>query len=154
VVKGTYWSGGMQAGQIALFHFDGKTRMLCSAEGTFDSASPTVFASIEDAERYARNYVDANPRRGCRLYNVEGDCVAEIRGSAVPFRRYTKANAKRDLFLGIAGFVLVPFGFFLDKWIGWSLFLGMALGTKFVLLGILKTSDGLAGLLEYRRSKE
>ncbi len=152
-MKGTYWAGKMQAGEVAMFHFDGKTRMLCSAEGGFDSAPVTVFPSLEAAEQYAQNYVHANPRRGCRLYNVEGDCISEIRGSAVPFRRYTKANAKRDVYLGIAGFILVPVGFFLDKWIGWSLFLGMALGTKFVLLGILKTSDGIAGLLEHRHKE-
>ena len=44
------------------------------------------------------------------------------------------------------GFLLIPIGFLIDWWVGWTIFLGMALGTKFVLLGIIKLSEGLAGL--------
>ena len=141
----------MQAGEIALFHFDGKARMLCDVNGDLDRASATRFGSQQEAETYAQQYVSEHPGRGCRLYDSDGDVVAEIRGKSVPSRQYTRAMAKRDFAIGIAGFVLIPVGFLLDRWVGWGIFLGMALATKFVLLAIMKLSEGLAGLMETKR---
>ena len=147
-MRSTYWAGRLQPEEVALFHFDGKRRMLCNADGSFGTAPPTVFKTLDAAEVYADQYVKANPRRGCRLYDNSGTCIREVAGSAVPERRYTRRAAKRDLCIGLLGFVLIPVGFLVDAWIGWSLFLGMALGTKFVMLGSIKLSDGIAGLMD------
>ena len=149
-MRSTYWAGKLAPGEVALFHFDGKRRMLCNADGSFGSARPAVFQTVDVADAYARRYVEANPRRGCRIYDAGGACIREIAGSAVPERHYTRAAAKRDLCVGLLGFLLIPVGFLIDAWVGWSLFLGMALGTKFVMLGIIKLSDGLAGLMDTR----
>jgi len=138
----------MQPGEVALYHFEGKSRVMCGADGDRARVLATKFPTIQDAEAYAKQYVEANPARGCRMYDSAGQRIGDIFGEKCPTHRYTRAQAKRDLFIGLAGFVLVPLGFFLDKWIGWSLFLGMALGTKFVLLGIIKLSEGIAGLMD------
>jgi hypothetical protein len=42
----------------------------------------------------------------------------------------------------------MPLGLLFDHWVRWSMFLGMALATKFTMMGILKLSDGLAGLIQ------
>jgi hypothetical protein len=147
-MRRTHCPGDMQPGEVALFHFEGKSRIMCGADGSMDSAPPTRFASKEAADAYANEYVARHPRRGCRMYDSAGTCIGEIRGAATPAQRYTRAQAKRDVCIGVAGFVLIPAGFLFDKWIGWGLFLGMALATKFVMLGIVKLSDGIAGLME------
>lgn len=144
----TYWAGEMLPEEVALFHFEGKSRVMCGADGNRAGAVATKFATIQDAQAYAKQYVEANPARGCRMYDSAGHRIGDVFGEHCPAQRYTRAQAKRDLFIGLAGFVLVPLGFFVDKWIGWSLFLGMALGTKFILLGIIKLSEGIAGLMD------
>ena len=137
----------MRGGEVALFHFDGRSRVLCGADGSLGATARAVkFGTVEEAVSYAERYVGANGRRGCRIYDQSGDCVREIRGAEVPASRYTRAQAKRDLCIGLMGFLLIPIGFLIDWWIGWTIFLGVALGTKFVLLGIIKLSEGLAGL--------
>ena len=146
--RGTYWAGEMKAGEVALFHFEGKSRVMCSADGDTSKTAATKFASREDAESYADRYVETNPTRGCRLYDATGNRIGDIVGEKVPKHRYTRSQAKRDLIIGLAGFIVLPLGFMLDKWIGWIIFLGMALGTKFVLLGIIKLSEGIAGLMD------
>ena len=122
---------------------------MCGADGNPDSAPATRFASKEEAEAYANSYVAQHPRRGCRLHDSAGTCIREIRGAATPAQRYTRAQAKRDLWIGVAGLFLSPLaGFLFDEWVGWGLFLGMALATKLAMLGIFKLSDGIAGLLD------
>ena len=59
-----------------------------------------------------------------------------------------RRQAKRDLCIGLLGFLLIPLGFLFDRWATWSLFLGMAVGTKFTIMGITKFSDGIAGLIQ------
>ena len=147
----TYWAGHLQPGEIALFHFRGKTRIHCDAAGNLGSSPPVKFAGIEEARKYAGEYLEGHPDRGCILYDSAGNRVDELRGAAVPAIRYSRSDARRDLIIGLSGFLLIPIGFLVDEWIGWSLFLGMALGTKFVLLGIIKTTEGLAGLMESRK---
>jgi hypothetical protein len=150
-MAGSYWGGEMRPGEVALFHFEGKSRVMCGADGDRSRTAATKFATIEDAEAYAKRYVEAHPARGCRMYDSTGQRIRDIMGEKCPRQRYTRAQAKRDLIIGLAGFVLVPLGFFIDKWIGWGLFLGMAVGTKFVLLGIIKLSEGIAGLMESKQ---
>jgi hypothetical protein len=140
----------MAGEQIALFHFDGKTRVLCHSDGRLGGAA-VKFPNLDAAVAYANEYVQANAARGCRLHDATGACVREIAGAKVPTERYTRAAAKRDLLIGLMGFAIIPVGYLVDHWIGWGIFLGMALGTKFVLLGIVKLSDGIAGLMEPRR---
>lgn len=147
----TYWAGNLQPGDVALFHFRGKTRIHCDAEGRLGSSRAVKFSGTGEAGAYAHQHVEAHPDRGCIFYDFEGNRVGEIRGAATPATRYSRRDAKRDLCIGIGGFLLIPIGFVVDEWIGWSLFLGMALGTKFVLLGIIKTTEGLAGLLETKK---
>jgi hypothetical protein len=147
-VSRTYWAGHLAPGEVALFHFLGKSRMLCKADGTLGATPATKFADADGARAYAQQYVDAHPDRGCRLYDSTGERVEEIRGAAVPAQRYSRKDAKRDLIIGAAGFLLIPIGILIDWWVGWTLFLGMILGTKFVLVGILKLSDSIAALME------
>src|SRR2546421_5067097 len=113
----TYWAGEMRPGEVAVFHFEGRSRVLCAADGSRDATAATKFAAIEDAEAYAKRYVVANPGRGCRMYDSAGHRIADIVGEKCPAHRYTRAQARRDLIIGLAGFVLVPLGFFADKWI-------------------------------------
>ena len=148
------WTWGpvdLRPGEVILFHFEGKSRVMCAADGTSGSAPPVRFANKEEAERYAKQYVEQNPSRGCRLYDSTGTRIGDIFGAAAPVQRYTRAQAKRDLLIGLAGFFVIPIGFLFDQWIGWGLFLGMAIATKFVLLGIIKLSEGIAGLMDTKR---
>ena len=101
---------------------------MARADGNRADTAATKFATIQDAEANAKRYVQANPARGCRMYDPSGHRIGDILGEKCPVQRYTRAQAKRDLFIGLAGFVLIPLGFLVDKWIGWSLFLGMAVG--------------------------
>jgi hypothetical protein len=140
----------MAGEQIAVFHVDGKTRVLCHPDGRLGGGA-IKFPNMDAAVAYANQYVQENTARGCRLLDASGACVREIAGAKVPAERYTRAAAKRDLLIGLMGFAIIPFGYLVDRWIGWGIFLGMALGTKFVLLGIVKLSDGIARLMEPRR---
>ena len=65
----TYWGGEMRPGEMALYHFEGKSRIMCGADGSRTGAVATKFATIQDAETYAKQYVEANPERGCRMYD-------------------------------------------------------------------------------------
>jgi hypothetical protein len=140
----------MAGEQIALFHFDGKSRVMCYPDGRLGGVA-IKFPNLDTAVAYANEYVHRNVARGCRLHDASGACIREIVGAKVPVERYTRAAAKRDLLIGLMGFAIIPVGYLVDHWIGWGIFLGMALGTKFVLLGIVKLSDGIARLTEPRR---
>lgn len=109
------------------------------------------FPNLDAAVTYANDYVEKNAACGCRLLDASGACIREIVGAKVLAERYTRADAKRDLFIGLMGFAIIPVGYLVDRWIGWGIFLGMALGTKFVLLGIVKLSNGIARLMEPHR---
>ena len=147
----TYWAGDMRPGQIALFHFDYKSRVMCGADGASSPADPTVFADLPEAESYARGYIATYPRRACRLYDSAGNLAGEFVSDAARAEENPRRDAKRDLCIGLTGLVLIPLGFLFDKWVGWSLFLGAALGTKFTMVGIVKLSEGIAGLIQTRR---
>ena len=153
IVKPTLHPGDTLPGEVVLFHFEGKSRIMCAADGTRNQASATKFAGQSEAEAYARQYVAEHPGRGCRLYDSTGASLGEIRGLQARAPGYTRRDAKRDLSIGLAAFFLIPVGFLFDKWIGWGLFLGMAIATKFVLLGIVKLSEGIAGILDTKPVK-
>jgi hypothetical protein len=121
---------------------------MCGADGDPDSVSATRFANSVDAEAYAKRYLALNPHRGCRLYDSNGTRLSEIRGAATLAQRYTRAHAKRDVWIGAAALAPVPLAFLLDERMGWGLLLGMILATKLVMLGIVKLSDGIAGLMD------
>lgn len=143
-----YWAGNINPGEIALYHFLGKTRVMCRADGTLGPLAATKFSSGNDAETYARKYVEVRPDRGCRLYDDVGRRLGEIRGASAPAHPYSRKDARRDVVIGTLAFLAVPIGILIAKWIGWALFLGMIIGTKFVLLGIFKLADGIAGLMD------
>ena len=149
-VSRTYWAGEIQPGQIALFHFDYKSGVMCAADGG-NSVQPARFATLAEAESYARSYVEANPRRGCRLYDSTGSVTGEFASATARALINPRRDAKRDLCVGLAGLVLIPVGFLFDRWMGWALFLGAALATKFTMVGIVKLSEGIGGLIQTRR---
>jgi len=98
----------------------------------------------------ARQYLEANVRRGCRIYDATGSLVGEYMSEAAKAEENPRRQAKRDLCIGLLGFGLIPLGFLFDHWVKWSMFLGMAIGTKFTIMGITKLSDGIAGLIQTR----
>jgi len=140
----------MQRGQIALFHFDYKSRVMCGADGR-SAAVPSLFADLPEAESYAQSYIEANPRRGCRMYDSTGKLVGELASEVARAAENPRRDAKRDLYIGLGGLLMIPLGFLVDRWVGWAIFLGMALGTKLTMLGIMKLSEGIAGLIQTRR---
>jgi len=140
--------GDMGPGEVLLFHFDGKSRVMCAADGTSESPSPTRFANKQEADAYANRYVAQHPRRGCRLYDSTGERIGDVLGASVPAQRYTRSHAKRDLCIGLACLSVIPIGFLFPRWPGPGLILGMIIATKFVLLGIVKLSEGIAGLMD------
>jgi hypothetical protein len=148
IVSRTYWAGDLRTGQVALFHFECKSRMMCSADGEFTASGPAVFDSMPDAEVYAQKYVQTNLRRGCRVYDSTGAIVGEYVSTVAMAEENPRGQAKRDLFIGLLGLLLMPLGLLFDHWVRWSMFLGMALATKFTMMGILKLSDGIAGLIQ------
>jgi hypothetical protein len=148
IVSRTYWAGDLRAGQVALFHFDSRSRMMCGADGELTACGPAVFDSMPDAEVYAQKYVQTNLRRGCRVYDSTGAVVGEYVSSAAKALDNPRRQAKLDLCIGLFGLLLMPLGFLFDHWVRWSMFLGMALATKFTMMGILKLSDGIAGLIQ------
>ena len=45
---------------------------------------------------------------------------------------------------------MIPIGFVYDKWIGWGMFPGMMISTRLVLVGIVKLSEVIAGIIDTR----
>jgi len=78
----------MAGEQIAVFHFDGKTRVLCHPDGTLGGVA-VKFPNIDTAVAYADQYVQRNVARGWRLHDATGACIREIVGAKVPTARYT-----------------------------------------------------------------
>ena len=146
----TYWAGELRPEQVALFHFDCKSRVICRADGELAASGPAIFDTPRDAESYARQYGEANVRRGCRIYNATGALVGEYMSEAAKAEENPRRQAKRELCIGLLGFALIPLGLLFDHWVKWSMFLGMAIGTKFTIMGITKLSDGIAGLIQTR----
>jgi hypothetical protein len=140
----------LQAEQVALFHFDCKSRVMCCPDGELGATRPYTFNTLNEAETYALRYLVANPRLGCRVYGSTGALVAEYISELARKEEDPRRQAKRDLCIGLLGFALIPLGFLFDHWAKWSMFLGMAIGTKFTIMGITKLSDGIAGLIQTR----
>jgi len=128
-VSRTYWAGDLRTGQVALFHFECKSRMMCGADGELTAADPAVFDSMPDAEAYAQKYVQTNLRRGCRVYDFSGAVVGEYISTVAKAEENPRRQAKLDLCIGLFGLLLMPLGFLFDHWVRWSMFLGMALAT-------------------------
>jgi hypothetical protein len=141
----------MRPGQIALFHFDYKSKVMCGADGASTPVTPSLFSTLADAEAYASAYIETNPSRGCRLYDSSGVLIGDFASETARAAYNPRRDAKRDLCIGLVGLVLIPLGFLVDRWVGWGLFLGAALGTKFTMLGIMKLSEGIGGLIQTRR---
>jgi len=102
---------------------------------------------------YAQEHIAAHPRLGCRWYDNRGTCLGELVGKGAERSGNSRSRAKRDLYIGILAFAVLPLGLLIDRWLGWTLFLGMILGTKFVLVGTMKLADGIAGLLDSKPTR-
>jgi hypothetical protein len=121
---------------------------MCGPSGEFTGFGPSVFGSMQEAEDYAEKYVESNLRRGCRVYDSSGAFIGEFMSAVARAEENPRGQAKRDLCIGLLGLLLIPLGFLFDHWAKWSLFLGMAVATKFTIMGITKLSDGIAGLIQ------
>ena len=136
----TYWGPAMTEAQYALLHFDVKT--MCMR----DAASPLIFESLAEAERYSRDKVAAAPGVGCRIYDRHGTIVGTFSDERVYERFHGQPAAARSLLTGVLCFLAGVAFIGLDVWMRFRLIFGVFLGVRFLWVAGVKLIDGVTGL--------
>lgn len=130
----------MTDSQFAVLHFDVKT-MVARGE-------PLVFDHLAEAQAHCRDTIAASPAIGCRILDAAGAVVETFSDDSVFARHHGVPAAKRSLLIGSLFLATGIGAVALDAWLGWRLTLGVLLGARFLWVGSVKFSEGLAGLLD------
>jgi len=140
----TYWGPPMTDSQFAVFHFDVKSMTMRNGE-------PLVFDGLAAAEPHCREQIAADPATGCRIYNHAGIIAGTFSDERSYKKHHGRPAAKRSLTIGALCLAAGIGGIALDAWLGWRLTLGVLLGARFLWVGTVKFSEGIAGLTDGAR---
>jgi hypothetical protein len=133
----------MSESQCAVFLFDVKTMVMTSS-------TPQIFESLPDAERFCQEQVHANPAQGCRIYDHAGKIVHTLSNDQVYAKHHGRPAAKRSVVVGSLCLLAGAGGVALDAWLEWRLVFGVLLGVRFLWVGTVKVSEGIASLMDER----
>jgi len=139
----------MTESQCAVFHFDVKTMSARDAEGRMASPpndAPLMFASLAEAENYAKQKIAAIPGLGCRIYDRDGKTLGTFTDTHVYEQFHGLPAAKRNLIVGTVCLVVGAGLVSLDAWLGFRLIVGVLLGVRFLWTAAIRLMDGFAGL--------
>ena len=131
----------MTDSQFAVFHFDVKSMTMRGGE-------PLVFDSFAAAESHCRQQIAAEPSTGCRIYDHAGAIAGTFSDDHLYEKHHGRPAAKRSLVIGSVCLAAGIGGVVLDAWLGWRLTLGVLLGARFLWVGTVKFSEGIAALTD------
>jgi len=134
----------MTDSQFAVFHFDVKT-MIMSGD------APMIFDCLPDAESHCKSKIADTPALGCRIYNDEGVIVRTFTDDRLFAKYHGRPAAERNVVIGTLCLMAGVCGVALDAWLEWRLTLGVLLGARFLWVGTVKFSEGIAGLMDRAR---
>jgi hypothetical protein len=144
--KSTYWGPAMTESQYAVFHFDVKTM-------TMRGNDPIIFDGLTAAISYCEQKIVDIPALGCRIYGHDGNTVQTFSDDELYRKAHGRPAAKRNLIIGSACLLAGVGGVALDAWLEWRLTFGVLLGARFLWVGSVKLSEGIAGLMDERAGR-
>jgi len=142
--KSTYWGPAMTESQYAVFHFDVKTMRMCGSD------APLIFEGLPAATSYCQRKIADIPALGCRIYDHDGKVVQTFSDDKLYRKSNGRTAARRSVIVGSACLVAGISGVALDAWLEWRLTFGVLLGARFLWVGSVKLSEGIAGLMDER----
>jgi hypothetical protein len=145
--KSTYWGPAMTESQYAVFHFDVKTMRMRG-----DNA-PLIFEGLPAATSYCQQRIVDIPTLGCRIYDHDGNVVQTFSDDELYHKSHGRPAAKRSVIIGSACLLAGVGGVALDAWLEWRLTFGVLLGARFLWVGSVKLSEGIAGLMDERAGR-
>ena len=146
--KSTYWGPAMTESQYAIFHFDVKTMTMSEA-----SDIPLIIDGLDAATSYCQQKIADNPAIGCRIYDHDGKVVQTFSDDELYQKAHGRPAAKRSVIIGSACLLAGVGGVALDAWLEWRLTFGVLLGARFLWVGSVKLSEGIAGLMDERAGR-
>ncbi len=138
----------MTESQYAVFHFDVKTMSMRETSHT-----PLIIDGLEAATSYCQQKIADTPAMGCRIYNRKGDIVQTFSDAEVYKKNHGRPAAKRSVIIGSACLLAGVGGVALDAWLEWRLTFGVLIGARFLWVGSVKLSEGIAGLMDERAGR-
>jgi hypothetical protein len=138
----------MTESQYAIFHFDVKTMSMRETRDV-----PLIIDGLEAATSYCRQKIVEAPALGCRIYDRDGKIIQTFSDAEVYRKNHGRPAAKRSLIIGCACLLTGIGGVVLDASLGWSLTFGVLLGARFLWVGSVKFSEGIAGLMDERSGR-
>jgi hypothetical protein len=144
--KSTYWGPAMTESQYAVFHFDVKKM-------TMRGNAPMIIDGLDAATSYCQQKIADTRAMGCRIYDRDGNIVRTFSDAEVYQKNHGRPAAKRSVIIGSACLLAGVGGVALDAWLEWRLTFGVLLGARFLWVGSVKLSEGIAGLMDERAGR-
>lgn len=141
-----YWTGCLAMGEFAVRYFDPKTNRVVGVDGTPASGHTDrvfIFSSIEAADAYCLAEIERRPAIGCLVHNdsavivrrhVHAERVAEL---ARPPSRLSQILKGLLCLIGGGGLI------WWDWSRRWTIMIGVLLGIRVVIAGIVYLYRGL-----------
>ena len=146
----------MTESQYAVFHFDVKTMSMRDALGKPLAAgndAPLIIDGLDAATLYCRQKIVDIPAVGCRILDRDGKIVQTFSDDEIYRKSHGRPAAKRSVIIGSACLAAGVGGVALDAWLEWRLTFGVLLGARFLWVGSVKLSEGIAGLMDERAAR-
>jgi len=115
--------------------------------------SPLIFEGLPAATSYCQQKIAGMPALGCRIYNHDGKIVQTFSDDELYRQSHGRPAARRSVIIGSACLAAGISGVALDAWLEWRLTFGVLLGARFLWVGSVKLSEGIAGLMDERAGR-
>jgi hypothetical protein len=138
----------MTESQYAIFHFDVRTmsmRETCNGSLIIDG--------LDASTSYCRQKIADTPTLGCRIYDRDGKIVQTFSDAETYRKNHGRPAFKRNVIIGSACLLAGLSGVALDAWLEWRLTFGVLVGARFLWVGSVKLSEGVAGLMDERAGR-
>lgn len=149
--KPASWMEIIQPGQYAIFHIDASSCEECTADGRRlgekEEGTCLIFDNKASAETYAQKKIAELPHIICELYDHHGkgrDPVIFVNDLKRSFYAGT-SKYQRDIFWGAIFFPTGIITFFIISWWeGWVYAFAPIIGSKFVIIGLIRLFGGIS----------
>lgn len=150
------WTGHVQSHQFGVIQFNAKTRIAVATDGralASGSDDILIFRSLENAVAFSRTLVDKSPSLGCMIFNAREDLEQTIVNEEFD-KKLRRPAGKREVIFGIllmtGGILLI----LLDYHLNWFLMLGVIIGVRLLIGGVLQLASGVSGMRSRSKTRE